>query len=358
MVVAQRRAPVVAHGAWPPGDDRPAAGRHITWWEERTAAVRSPHHHMAALPSRPAPRGARVPHRLFENKVHECPRSSSDAGKTVPPEQVWERGIVIGDWTVRVTHGRIANASDIEALSEKLDVPLPEMPFLHNALTLEHARSGFSYCFDAVRALRCIDGVRPEQQLTPIECEPAAQAVGPHARPHRTLSRSGIQVAYAKEWGQSRRAALAAQGGSSASLTSTKQYDWTYSSTWPGMPGATAPDDVHDPRSPIRRTAWHDAFQLGTDPARDRIPVERLSAASGEPILFYDDIVLYEDELGDNGSSLLHVKVRVMPTSLLVLQRFFLRVDQVVFRLFDTRLFVPAAACKCPISTCSSRLGR
>lgn len=29
-----------------------------------------------------------------------------------------------------------------------------------------------------------------------------------------------------------------------------------------------------------------------------------------------------------------------MPTSLLVLQRFFLRVDQVVFRLFDTRLFV------------------
>lgn len=307
--LAHRSAPVVAHGAWPPGDDRPAAGRHITWWEERTAAVRSPHHHMAALPSRPAPRGARVPHRLFENKVHECPRSSSDAGKTVPPEQVWERGIVIGDWTVRVTHGRIANASDIEALSEKLDVPLPEMPFLHNALTLEHARSGFSYCFDAVRALRCIDGVRPEQQLTPIECEPAAQAVGPHARPHRTLSRSGIQVAYAKEWGQSRRAALAAQGGSSASLTSTKQYDWTYSSTWPGMPGATAPDDVHDPRSPIRRTAWHDAFQLGTDPARDRIPVERLSAASGEPILFYDDIVLYEDELGDNGSSLLHVKV-------------------------------------------------
>lgn len=29
-----------------------------------------------------------------------------------------------------------------------------------------------------------------------------------------------------------------------------------------------------------------------------------------------------------------------MPSSLLVLQRFFLRVDHVVFRLFDTRLFV------------------
>lgn len=263
---------------------------------------------MATL-SRPAASGVRVPHHLFENKLHERPHKSSDTGAVVPPEQVWERGIVIGDWTVRVTHGSIANASDIDALSEKLDIPLPEMPFLHNALALEHKPSGFAYCFDAARALQCVDGVRAEQQLTPIECEPAPQVDAPHPRPHRSLSRSGIQVAYAKEWGQSRRAALAAQGGPSAPLTSTKQYDWTYSSTWPGMPGAAAPTDVHDRRPPPSDSAWRDAFQLGTDPARDRIPVERLSAAHGEPILFYDDIVLYEDELGDNGSSLLHVKV-------------------------------------------------
>jgi TIP41-like family len=32
---------------------------------------------------------------------------------------------------------------------------------------------------------------------------------------------------------------------------------------------------------------------------------------------------------------------RVMPSCLLVLQRFFLRVDKVVFRLFDSRIFVP-----------------
>lgn len=30
-----------------------------------------------------------------------------------------------------------------------------------------------------------------------------------------------------------------------------------------------------------------------------------------------------------------------MPSAILVLQRFFLRVDQVAFRVFDTRLFVP-----------------
>lgn len=34
---------------------------------------------------------------------------------------------------------------------------------------------------------------------------------------------------------------------------------------------------------------------------------------------------------------------RVMPSAILVLQRFFLRVDQVAFRVLDTRVFVPFA---------------
>lgn len=72
------------------------------------------------------------------------------------------------------------------------------------------------------------------------------------------------------------------------------------------MPGAEAPD-IHHWGLPVK-TAWVDAFHPGTDPMRDRIPVERLGV-HGEPILFYDEVVLYEDELGDNGSSLLSVKV-------------------------------------------------
>ncbi|XVF67490.1 hypothetical protein PTKIN_Ptkin10aG0125400 [Pterospermum kingtungense] len=56
-----------------------------------------------------------------------------------------------------------------------------------------------------------------------------------------------------------------------------------------------------------------------------------------EPILFYDEVVLYEDELADNGVSLL-VKVRVMPSSWFLLLRFWLRVDGVLMRLRDTRM--------------------
>ncbi|KAL5107633.1 TIP41-like protein [Taenia crassiceps] len=59
---------------------------------------------------------------------------------------------------------------------------------------------------------------------------------------------------------------------------------------------------------------------------------------SRDPILLFGDINLFEDELGDNGISLLNVKIRVMPTGFFVLQRFFLRVDGSLLRLWDTRL--------------------
>jgi type 2A phosphatase activator TIP41 len=49
---------------------------------------------------------------------------------------------------------------------------------------------------------------------------------------------------------------------------------------------------------------------------------------------------LFEDELADNGMSILSVKVRVMPQRLLLLSRFFLRLDGVIVRIRDTRLYI------------------
>ncbi|CAI0472106.1 unnamed protein product [Linum tenue] len=50
-------------------------------------------------------------------------------------------------------------------------------------------------------------------------------------------------------------------------------------------------------------------------------------------------VVLYEDELADNGVSLLTVKVRVMPSYWFLLLRYWLRVDGVLMRLRDTRIY-------------------
>jgi hypothetical protein len=53
--------------------------------------------------------------------------------------------------------------------------------------------------------------------------------------------------------------------------------------------------------------------------------------------------VLYEDELADNGIAILSVKIRVHPERLFVLSRFYLRLDGVLVRVRDTRVFVEFA---------------
>ena len=50
--------------------------------------------------------------------------------------------------------------------------------------------------------------------------------------------------------------------------------------------------------------------------------------------------MLYEDELADNGITMLSCKIRVMPARLLLLCRFFMRLDNVLFRIRDTRVYV------------------
>ena len=132
---------------------------------------------------------------------------SSAQGSAAPSDKVLERGIVIGPWTVRVLRGSIANAADMDMLSDLLDIPPPEMPFIHNALVLQHEPSGFSYIFDAVRALHCVHGVRDDVQHMAMDCAYASQHTDTNEtyhRPRRRLSQSGVQVSYAKKWGESR----------------------------------------------------------------------------------------------------------------------------------------------------------
>jgi type 2A phosphatase activator TIP41 len=50
--------------------------------------------------------------------------------------------------------------------------------------------------------------------------------------------------------------------------------------------------------------------------------------------------MLYESELDDNGISLVSVKLRVMEHRMLLLCRQFMRVDGVLVRVRDTRVYV------------------
>ena len=96
-----------------------------------------------------------------------------------------------------------------------------------------------------------------------------------------------------------------------------KPFDWSYSTDYKGTVKSGSP-------------RFH--------PSEEPIPVELLKRQ--DPILFFDEVMLYEDEMADNGITMLSCKIRVMPQRLLLLSRFFMRLDNVLVRLRDTRVYV------------------
>jgi len=100
------------------------------------------------------------------------------------------------------------------------------------------------------------------------------------------------------------------------------KYDWTYTTRYQG---------TLDESEASAAAQWSETT--------DRIDRARLSVQ--EPILFFDEVVLYESELDDNGVARMSVKVRVMPSGWYAILRFWLRVDGTLLRMRDSRFYCP-----------------
>lgn len=202
-------------------------------------------------------------------------------------------GFRVRGWEIESQKRHILNSSSLQLWEEKLQTShFPEMVFGDNCLVLKHVSSGVKISFNAFDAL-C--GWKQEA-LPPVEVPAAAK--------WKSRSQPYDQVIL--------------------------DYDYTFTTPYCGSvdveknsePGRVCPkESVCDP-------PWVDC--------PDKIDMAALSTK--EQILFYDEVVLYEDELSDNGVSLLTVKVRVMPSGWFLLLRFWLRVDGVLMRLRDTRM--------------------
>ncbi|XDV54932.1 hypothetical protein PO909_023118 [Leuciscus waleckii] len=196
-----------------------------------------------------------------------------------------------GPWTVTAVRTHIMKSKDIERLAEAMHMPaLPEMLFGDNVLRIQHT-DGFGVEFNAIDALKRVNNLQ-----------------------------DSVKVACAQEWQDSR-------ADSEHSKDVVKRYDWTYTTDYRG-------------------TLLGEHMQIKVTPTADRIDMEKLKAR--EQIQFFEDVLLFEDELHDHGVSMISVKIRVMlcvnadrvmPTSFFLLLRFFLRVDGVMIRINDTRLY-------------------
>ncbi|GJJ07201.1 hypothetical protein Clacol_001401 [Clathrus columnatus] len=186
----------------------------------------------------------------------------------LPPHTTSEtnntRKIDIFSWSLETNVAPIISASEVDAMQANLGFPLPEMTFGNNSLVIKHNPSGWEYRFDTETALKWVKNGELQS------------------------GDGSVKVGYSDAWFKSR-----VESDPSMSLSATKPYDWTYTSMYPGHLLEPNRFSFSEPNP--------------TNPAHN-IPIAELSRQ--DPILFYAEVPLYEDELHDNGMS--QITIRVM----------------------------------------------
>ncbi|KAL7481186.1 hypothetical protein ACHAW6_006865 [Cyclotella cf. meneghiniana] len=115
-------------------------------------------------------------------------------------------------------------------------------------------------------------------------------------------------------------------------------YDWTFATPYAGSVHLSTSEDTHTAPKQRSIACINNRNVWGRPLSYSRIPFHLLQDTT-QPILLYDDISLFEDDLHDNGDVSLNVKVRVMPQCWYVLQRLFIRVDHVCVKCREVRMF-------------------
>ena len=216
------------------------------------------------------------------------------AAVAVPKHKLSEspnsRAIEIFDWTITAQTGPISSAAHCDALQASLGIPHPEMMFGYNLLRITHRPSGWTYAF------------RVKDALKEVKSGPLEDGDG------------GVKVGYAEAWLKSRSVShcyacqiapdphvnLSRRTGVDSQIPmpqmiATKPYDWTYTTTYAGsLDDAGSGNAQWMPSEPSN--------------AHHSIPITELSRP--DPILFYAEIPLFDDELHDNGAS--HLLVRIV----------------------------------------------
>lgn len=213
-------------------------------------------------------------------------------------------GVSIAGFVVGTSQGPIADSgwyADIGARLEKLaqsgstprKINLPEMVFPAAHVALEGR--GIWMSWDVVDCL--------EMWANCHKSIPAGTRVA-----HEGVS--VLQVKDAVAWGDKHKHISASKGA-------RYHYDWTFSTPF------------------IVKMEGGSWLELDESGMRMDLLTDKTV-----PILFFDEIILFEDDLHDNGHAQFSIKLRIMPTCAYILARLWVRIDNILVRVHETRILV------------------
>ncbi|KAF8419599.1 TOR signaling pathway protein TipA [Tirmania nivea] len=239
--------------------------------------------------------------------------------------------LTLHNFRITTTKLPICNSTEIDSMTKALGITPPEMIFGNNEVMVEYLGPGeviWGIRFCAQDALDLVD---------------------------KTGANGMLKVAYSESWQRQRENVHGAR-----IKEYVRPFDWSYTTSYRGtvLPSSSPPSPSTTTGGAITGSSATRGREYGFQPEPPTTSLPTALLLLPDPILLFDELVLYEDELADNGISLYSVKLRVMPHRMLILARFFLRLDDVLFRVRDTRVYIDFAVPGAPGEGGSGGSGR
>lgn len=217
-----------------------------------------------------------------------------------------------GSWEISTSQGQMMGSEAMDELGSGLGFKIPALVYNNTFARLKHD-SGFTYEFLPHKALESIG----------TEYRKTVLYNGGEIRPESiTVIPGEVKVSSASHWEGRTVPKSSTFSEDSKEQVAAKVFDsgndWTFTSLYKGT---------------VNSTRNYRIEQTNED-----IPVHRLGMDN--PILWASEIVLFEDELDDNGHCKFTFRIRSMQDCVFALTRLYLRVDHVLIRICDTRIFI------------------
>lgn len=246
------------------------------------------------------------------------------------------------DWDFFWSVERMLSSKEMDMISDKVKINrLPDMLFGYNRFYLVNSKNNFLLEINPLHMLDLCNYQEREKKYINLDKKDDKIVKTEEKSEHSNATSDSnfiyyipneVKVQYYNKWKN-----MKIEREDVKKLDPTE--DWSFSSSYMGTIGKLKDHRLFDTNSKHFENfdllkEYKDVEIKQTD---ESLPIGRLGPDN--TILKYMELNLYDDELCDNGLSMGNFRFRVMKDCFFGLLRSYLRVDNVIVRIIDTRLF-------------------
>uniref|UniRef100_A0A7S3K538 TIP41-like protein n=1 Tax=Euplotes crassus TaxID=5936 RepID=A0A7S3K538_EUPCR len=270
----------------------------------------------------------------------------SSASFPIAPKQTVEFNKVESEgWEFYVSNKPMFNTKELDQIADVIPTQaLPDIVFGYNRIYMVNKKRNFLYEFSPIDALTLCSYAVQTKRLHPDQVEETKDEASMDEETKEVdqftalnridLKPKNVEVSMADKW----------KDKDTSKIEDFKELeiisDWTYSTPYKGtvLPLSENVERIkQDFDLEIELQEEPENSEITIERTEEEIPIHRLTPEN--PILHYMEIEMFEDELEDCGHTMSKVRFRIMKDCFYALVRYYLRVDGVIVRILDTRIF-------------------